>query len=64
MAKYLGLDGVQGTPLELRFDQDGQRFAGVVPISDSPTGYYKVVNLFVAPEGKLVIQYSDQPAGT
>ncbi len=63
MAKYLGLDGFQGTPLELRFDQDGQRFAGVVPISDPPVGCYKVLNIFVTPEKRLVLEYSDQAVG-
>ncbi len=63
MARYLGLDGLQGTPLELRFDQDGQRFAGVVPISDPSVGYHRVLNIFVTPEKRLVIEYSDQAVG-
>ena len=62
MAKYLGLDGLEESSFELIFEQDGQRFDGVVPVSNPPSGSYRVCNLFVTPQGRLVVQYSDEPA--
>lgn len=34
---------------------------GGTPISTPPTGYFKVTNLYVNSEGKLVVAYDDTP---
>lgn len=61
MAKHIGLDGKEESSLELIFSFDGKKFEGVVPVSNPPVGSYIICNMFVTPEGKLVIEYSDQP---
>lgn len=40
---------------------DGQVFNGMVPVSNPPPGCYKVCNIFVTPNGDLVVQYGDGP---
>ncbi len=61
MAEYKGLDGLPGTPLEVNFDpkEGGEGKPGVVLISCPPARGYRVVNIYVDEDGKLVVQYSD-----
>ena len=60
MAKYIGMDG-KDTPLEIEFEIDSQVIKGIVLVSDPPAGAHKVVNIYLTKDGKLKLEYSDQP---
>ncbi len=61
MSKYIGLDGLTITPLELEFEVASQTFKGLVLVSNPPPGAFKVVNIFVNSKGNVQLEYDDTP---
>lgn len=61
MSKYIGLDGLTTTPLELEFEMASQIFKGAVLISNPPPGAFKIINIFRDAKGKICLEYDDTP---
>lgn len=61
MSKYIGLDGLVATPLELEFEVESSLFKGAVLISNPPPGAFKVINIFINSKGRVQLEYDDTP---